>query len=221
MTTILRPRRPTNRRRQPQNHSRYRCLAMGMILVTVVTSIANSTSDLNSDNARVRRAAIIDAANTNNANCTAIFHQGLADHSPIVVEETVKQIGRLRLPDEAARLVTLYADADQRFGAYGERVAFAIITALGELGGPIARDFLIEQLCVDNGSVLGEHLLLACGKTSDAALIPAIKRYSDKMTVLIKKAKVNSLDPMIWSMIQRYVNLAAEVEQSLTIKGGK
>ena len=147
----------------------------------------------------------------------------MKDKSPVVVAEAAKQIGRFQLMEYNADLITLFSEADSKFGAsgYTHRVQYSVISALGKIGSKEAKTLVTEMLKNDNGSAMGDYLLTAIKNFNDPALIAELKAYKARMDSLVKAAKAKGDDPILYSRKLRYSEFAAEIEKALLARGGK
>lgn len=152
-----------------------------------------------------------------------LIGNGLKDENPVVVAEAAAQAGQFRLTQYVPGLIQLYNDAESKYAACGyvERVRYAIIPALGRTGTSDAKQLIVNQLKNDNGSDMGELLLIAVSDLNDPLLIKELTVYKAKMQALIQTLKQKGYDPLIYSLPQYYIELATEIEQNLLAKGGK
>ncbi len=182
-----------------------------------------------SDNSVTRRQALnaLDEVVTRRGMDTPkvvkdILLSALNDKSPVVVATAVDQVGKFELHDLSERLINLYNNADKMFqSAYADRVKFSIVPALGKSGGNGVASFLSDLLAEDNGSVMGEYILLAMKELHDISLVDDVKKYKTKMEGLVRFAKAKNHDPLMYSRKLMYIDLALDVENSLVSKGGK
>ncbi|GAG00278.1 unnamed protein product, partial [marine sediment metagenome] len=151
-----------------------------------------------------------------------LLESALDDKSPVVVDVAVYQIGNFGLAGFSSKLITLYSDVKKKYSsAYARRVRYSIVSALGKTGGKSASLFLSNLLAEDNGTAMGQFLLLAIKDLNDPTLLKGVKQYQTKMEGLVKFAKAKNYDPLIYSRKLMYVNLALDVEKSLVLRGGK
>ena len=148
--------------------------------------------------------------------------KALDDKSPVVVNAAVYQIGNFGLTNITGKLITLYSEVERNFSsAYANRIQYSIVPALGKTGGKEASAFLSNLLTGDNGTVMGQLLLLAIKDLNDLSLVDNVKQYKKKMEELVKFAKAKNYDPLMYSRKLMYVDLALDVEKSLVSRGGK
>ena len=148
--------------------------------------------------------------------------KALDDKSPVVVNAAVYQIGNFGLTNITGKLITLYSEVERNFSsAYANRIQYSIVPALGKTGGKEASAFLSNLLARDNGTVMGQFLLLAIKDLNDLSLVDNVKQYKKKMEELVKFAKAKNYDPLMYSRKLMYVDLALDVEKSLVSRGGK
>ncbi len=147
----------------------------------------------------------------------------IKDKSPVVVAVAAGQIGRFKLMEYNADLVTLYNSADKLFGAsgYTHRVQYAVITSLGKLGSKEAKSLVFGLLKNDNGSAMGEFLLTAIKDFNDPAFVKELQAYKKKMDSFVKAARARGDDPILYSRKLRYSEFAAGIERALLARGGK
>jgi len=147
----------------------------------------------------------------------------LKDENPVVVAEAAMQVGQLQLTQYAPDLIQLYNEAETKYAACGyvERVRYAIIPSLGKTGTTDAKQLIVNLLKKDNGSDMGELLLIAIRDLNDPSLIKDIVSYKTKMHSLVQTLKQKGHDPLIYSLPLYYIKLTSEVEQTLLAKGGK
>ncbi len=146
----------------------------------------------------------------------------LNDKSPVVVSVAVYQIGNFGIPGLDTKLINLYDEVEKKYSAsYARRIQYAIVPALGKTGGAEASVFLSRLLAEDNGTAMGEFLLLAINELHEPALIDVVSQYKVKMQGMVQYAKSQNVDPLIYSRRERYANLAAGIEKALGSKGGK
>ncbi len=151
-----------------------------------------------------------------------LLGNALNDESPSVVAEASRQIGHFTVVEHSNSLVNLFKDSHARFGSsgYTQKVQYAVVTALGKLGTNKAKELVVSELQKDEGSVMGEYLLLAIQEFGDLSLINEVKVYRSKMDEYIKDAKAKELDPILYSRNITYSNLTRTIEEELS-KGGK
>ncbi len=152
-----------------------------------------------------------------------LLQSALNDKSPVVVSEAAFQIGVFGLPQLTTNLITLYKNANIRFGAsgYDRRVQYSIIPTLGKIGNSEAKNLIVDILEKDNCSPMGEYLLLAVKDLNDLSLLNAVKKYKHRMHQLLSIQKQRGDDPLLYSRKLAYIEMAMEVEKSLLEKGGK
>ncbi len=218
---------------------KYRFIIMNLVLAVMwisaysaETSCNTAASILNaykSENGVTRRTALRSLEDVvsvdDNAAVTGwvsdLLATALQDESPVVVSVAVEMVGKFKVTGLNKNLITLYQDIGTKFSsAYADRVRYAIIPALGKLGGDGAADLLKKLLAEDNGSVMGESLLSAIVELNDASLVSDIRLYKTKMQKMVTFATAKNYDPLIYSRMQRYTAYALEVE-NLLLKGGK
>ncbi len=150
-----------------------------------------------------------------------LLSSALDDKSPVVVSVAVNKIGEFKVTTLSSKMITLFHDADKKYSsAYADRVRFSIIPALGKTGGAGVADLLRNLLAQDNGTVMGEYILLAIRDLNDASLKDAVVQYKTKMQEMVAMGKANNYNPLIYSQMVLYTKYALQVEQSL-VKGGK
>ncbi len=218
---------------------KYRFIIMGLVLAVMwisaysaETSYKTAASILNaykSENGVTRRTALRSLGDVVSVDDNAavagwvsdLLSTALQDESPVVVSVAVEMIGKFKVTGLNKNLITLYQDAGKKFSiAYADRVRFAIIPALGKLGGNDAADLLKKLLAEDNGSVMGDYLLSAVVDLNDVSLVSDIRFYKTKMQEMVTFATSKNYDPLIYSRMQGYIAYALEVE-NLLLKGGK
>ncbi|MBN1980567.1 MAG: HEAT repeat domain-containing protein [Chitinivibrionales bacterium] len=143
----------------------------------------------------------------------------LDDKDPHVVEEAVIQIGVLRINELSKKLIDLFNNCDQAYREYSQQVEYAIITSLGKIGGERSKEFLRQLLVDDDGSDLGQFILVAINDLNDRQLINEIQLYSEKMKKIVASATENNLDPIVCSRNRWYIQLSQDIEQSLRLRG--
>jgi HEAT repeat protein len=146
---------------------------------------------------------------------------GLAEKSPVVVEAAVKQAGKMVIKELTPQLITVFITADDRFmGGYPQRVRISLLYALGKTGGEGVAELFIHFLENDNGSALGEDVLMAIKELNDPVLISAVQSYAMKMETKVSVLKAKNSDPIQYSRYVSYITLAGEVEESLSNRKG-
>lgn len=190
------------------------------VRATDLNDRASIESAFDSENSIVRRNALYAAAHHQGLWVGNLFKTALADKSPVVVEVAVQQIGNLKLGSLTSQLITQYHQAEVLYKGYAERVRYAIIPALGKLGGPEATAFLVDLLQNDKGTYMGGFILSAIQELGDKSLISNVQQYAEKMNGVVVKAKAQNYDPLAYSMQLQYIEIAKKVELALLEKGG-
>jgi HEAT repeat protein len=150
-----------------------------------------------------------------------VVQLALTNDDPTVVEAGIQTAQILKLIEFKNECVALYFSAEQKFPGYGERVQYAVVDAMGELGGSEAEYLFKNFLETDNGSPMVRNIIEGIGKIKAVSLIPVLQLYSHKMEQKGAQQIAANRDPVFYQSYFDYARIAHECAQSLeTIKGG-
>lgn len=192
----------------------------GLVSISAEAQKESIITAYQSKNSITRKKALRSASLHRSIWVQNLLATALKDKSPIVVEVAVQEIGNLRLVELSDNLISLYFNAEKKFKGYGDRVKYSIIPALGKLGTGKSKKLLIDLLAKDNGSQMGEFLLVGIKELKDKFLINNVRLYSAKMKSIISQKKAMDLDPITWSINLALIDLAFSVEAYLA-QGGR
>jgi hypothetical protein len=145
----------------------------------------------------------------------------LEDRNPRVVEESATLIGKLNITKAVSSLVSIYGEANQRFGGYGESVRLKIIKTCGTLRTPLSSKFLSDCLAKSNASIIASELLSAIQNQNDPSILKQVQAFQKKMDDIVALKQSNGADPMSYSMALQCAEKASVVAVALSNKGGK
>jgi hypothetical protein len=149
-------------------------------------------------------------------NLSSILSAALTEDSPIVVEQAMNVIGAQHQTSFVNQLLLTYANADKRFGGYGERVRLAAISTLGAIGGHDASPLFADILSKEKASVLAEKTLLAIQAAGDKSLARDVDNFAQKMNAIVDLGKKSGSNPLLYSQAMNIAQLAGIVLLNLS-----
>lgn len=158
------------RRAEPER--RVGILALGSLTARVARNQLVAILGDSSEQPRTRAAAAAALGDIGDPEAVSSLRDQLRDPDLSVRFNTIVALGSLRDPDSVTSLVNLYRD-----GMQPDTIRTGILRAIGSIGGPQARAFLVAEL--DNQD---EYLALNAARVlslaGDAATVPALERLA-------------------------------------------
>lgn len=144
-----------------------------------------------------------------------ILETALTDKNPEVVELAIRQVGNLRIANYSLKLIELFQQSDKLYINYADKIRYAIVSTLGKLGSTPAKRFIHDLLQNDDGSDLGQFILMAVKDLNDEGFITDLHEYSFKMRKIASCADDAQKDPLLYSRSVWYMQLASDIENTL------
>ncbi|NLD91251.1 MAG: hypothetical protein GX639_01140 [Fibrobacter sp.] len=146
----------------------------------------------------------------------ATIKTALNDKNATIVSEAVNCTGALKISGLDESLIDMYRNADLTYDGYAERVKISIIRAMGLNRSTTSDQFIISLLEESNGDHIATAILQTIRQTADPLFISYLKQFRSKFEQKIHDYKINNVNPIIYSEIESNVNLALEIETSIS-----